>query len=161
MLCDVSRETVIKNEAASTTTIDTGLTQMPASMQPQLALIVGRVATNTAASTTTLDTGSIRLSASSQSQMALTVGRGVTDTGSPRSPSLHMCFFMHMWGLPRLQCARGNLYFCSSEPEPTESKGRLVIGTRLKASRGQGGSLNYLTVAPREEITLLTHPPCQ
>ena len=60
-----------------------------------------------------------------------------------------------------LQCARGNLYFCSSEPEPTESKGRLVIGTRLKASRGQGGSLNYLTVAPREEITLLTHPPCQ
>ena len=68
---------------------------------------------------------------------------------------------MHMWGLPRLQCARGNLYFCSSEPEPTESKGRLVIGTRLKASRGQGGSLNYLTVAPREETTLLTHPPCQ
>ena len=72
-----------------------------------------------------------------------------------------MCLNMHMWGLSRLQCARGNLYFCSSEPEPTESKGRLVIGTRLKASRGQGGSLNYLTVAPREEITLLTHPPCQ
>ena len=117
----------MKNEAASTTTIDTGLTQMPASLQPQLAL---------------------------------TAGRGATDTGSPRLPSMHLCFFMHMWGLPRLQCARGNLYFCSSEPEPTESKGRLVIGTRLKASRGQGGSLNYLTVAPREETTLLTNPPC-
>ena len=96
-----------------------------------------------------------------QSQLELTAGRGAIDTGSPRSPSLHTCFIMHLWGLPRLQCARGNLYFCSSEPEPTESKGRLVIGTRLKASRGQGGSLNYLTVAPREEITLLTHPPCQ
>ena len=126
--CDVSRETAIKNEAASTTTIDTGSTRLPASLQ---------------------------------SRLALTAVRGANDTGSPRSPSLHMCLTMNMWGLPRLQCARGNLYFCSSEPEPTESKGRLVIGTRLKASRGQGGSLNYLTVAPREEITLLTHPPCQ
>ena len=79
----------------------------------------------------------------------------------PARPVCICAFMMHMWGLPRLQCARGNLHFCSSEPEPTEAKGRLVIGTRLKASRGQGGSLNYLTVAPREEITLLTHPPCQ
>ena len=79
----------------------------------------------------------------------------------PTCPFCICASSMHMWGLPRLQCARGNLYFCSSEPEPTESKGRLVIGTRLKASRGQGGSLNYLTVAPREETTLLTHPPCQ
>ena len=116
---------------------------------------------NEAASTTTLDTGSTGLPARVTVQLAPIIGRGATNTGSPRLPSLHLCFIMHMWGLPRLQCARGNLYFCSSEPEPTESKGRLVIGTRLKASRGQGGSLNYLTVAPREETTLLTHPPCQ
>ena len=60
----------------------------------------------------------------------------------PARPVCICASSMHMWGLPRLQCARGNLYFCSSEPEPTESKGRLVIGTRLKASRGQGGGLN-------------------